>query len=411
MKRIAGHILRALFITGMLICLGKAFSQYAELEHMGDMVHYLLMKPKTGAQLEALQKELQKDKSGRLSAAAWTLEKDVVFGEKEMGSNVKGSLILLKGESRLLYSSSENLNADDAEGCLLTENAAYALFGDTNVTGRSILYEAENRAYTIRGLIPGEEKLFVIQAPSEKAAVSDGAQSASKDIAFDQLAVLVYETGEMDRLDAVREFEGKAGITENDKKSDFTYYKKGGAFLISILPAMVFLLILLRGFGAVCRKSRKPFYVAGYLLVLLGIAVLFHFGSSAHFTIPESWIPAQWSDFSFWGEKMSESIRTFQDALFMQKGLVEIEYYNKMLSILLYVAAAVIFWSGSAMNLKFESEGEWYLFEVIALTITAGVLFWLKIQELILPAGWVWMALYPAYFLALRVFSGAEQRA
>lgn len=392
MRKAAGHILRALCIIGTLVCLGRAFSVSVQLDNMSDCVNYTLFQPKTDQEIDTIQKELEKDEKETYKMCAWTRQQDAEFESEERNTRSKGTLIRIKGNSDLLYNTSEYLSEKDTGGCLLTESAACELFGDTHVEEETLKYK--DKKYTIRGIIPGNEKGFLIQAVPEK----------DEKITFDQMSVQVYETGETDRMRLLEEFESRYGIGESDTKSDFRYYKNGGAFFISILPAVVFIMIFIMAVKAVYRNRRKPIRAVIYMIALLGIAWVFHMGSAAHLSIPESWIPGQWANFDFWGQKISSAFSQFKQMLFVSKNLVELDYYNKMLTIGLLVAGAIIFWILSVVNLHFEKAFMWYGYEIMVLVFSIGVLYSFRKKSMLLPAGWIWLALYPLYFAAVFIF-------
>jgi hypothetical protein len=91
---------------------------------------------------------------------AFYLERDAqMLGNPDFNRSVSGKVYEVSGDSALLFPDDQFLAQDDVEGCLISNELAFQLFGDTNPKGAMLSYG--EATYTIRGIIRSKEPLLI----------------------------------------------------------------------------------------------------------------------------------------------------------------------------------------------------------------------------------------------------------
>ena len=86
-------------------------------------------------------------------------------------------------------------------------------------------------------------------------------------------------------------------------------------------------------------------------------------------SIPADMIPNTWSDFDFWGEKITTFKNSIQHILFIDKSEVELGYYRSLTSMVGYATAAVIMFFAAGRFFKPEkAEGLYGIMLAVCVT-------------------------------------------
>jgi hypothetical protein len=86
-------------------------------------------------------------------------------------------------------------------------------------------------------------------------------------------------------------------------------------------------------------------------------------------SIPADMIPNTWSDFDFWGEKITTFKNSIQHILFIDKSEVELGYFRPLTSMVGYAVVAVIMFFASGRFFKPEkAEGLYGMILAVCVT-------------------------------------------
>ena len=99
-----------------------------------------------------------------LPCCIWGQKDHVLVSNENLSRQMRASAILLCGSPGLLFEDCRVPVAEDLEGCLLDETAAWELFGDIDAIGKEVA--CENRTFLVREVIPGNEGIISFQAGS-----------------------------------------------------------------------------------------------------------------------------------------------------------------------------------------------------------------------------------------------------
>lgn len=238
----------------------------------------------------------------------WGQKDQQMLTNEDLFRSTQADIILLCGSPELLFEDCRIPAEKDSQGCLIDEGTSWELFGSTNVEGQEISYQG--KSYTVRKVIPGEEKIFALQICGlvERKAAKDGLPSegeASKDMRPDGAEedvvlnrITMQKPEEKSQQDMALMW-GRYGLSVTIL--DMELLGGIGGFCVLLLPAascIYFLVYLFRQ----CRQQKHPVFRAVAAVLGLILAVSFFVILKSRINIPDDYIPTKWSDFSFWTE-------------------------------------------------------------------------------------------------------------
>lgn len=203
--------------------------------------------------------------------------------------------------------------ADDEEGCVISSKTAWALFGATNVTGRSI--SVKGKEFLVRGVTAASYPLVILPA---------------KRLGTECFACVSFSGS--DGLEGVaEEMAVRFGLPEHGTRINGSFYY-AAVRLGAALPGWALLL----GFWRLCKRMERAADRRGkkrsegalkirrlllFLLLLGGAVWLIWYG----FRFPGDFIPSRWSDFSFYSEKFRQIKENMLDIAALPKTRWDIE--------------------------------------------------------------------------------------
>jgi len=366
MRRAAKHAGKYILLLVMLVCFGHILAMGTELGSYGTPVVYYL---KDTYSLETVQDMRKNDEAleNYLPFTATGSLDQQTFTNDDLGKSLTGTLTYIYGSSENLCTSTGELMEDDLNGCVLSTKAAWELFGESNITGGILTYNEKN--YYVRGVYEDTNAVVILPAetvfakkpasnagqdvPSGKgddAAYDTGADSGSTgdgdtsgiEAAFSKIVIKPASelNGSSERTEYLQAFENRWGLTEN--KTDCLVYQRLAAFFMFLLPALILITVILRGVGYLLRSRYRPFWLIAGIIGLAVMITAFFVICQAKPSIPADMIPNTWSDFDFWGEKITTFTNSIQHILFIDKSEVELGYYRPLTSMIGYAVLAVI---------------------------------------------------------------------
>ena len=230
--------------------------------------------------LSYLEKEEKKDMP--VSFTFWREKKDQTVENKELFRSGTFPVVEICGNSSLLFPGEFPLKKEDTEGCLIGEDTAWQLFGDTNVIGKTLIYG--KKTYSIQGVL-AKRDIFVCQA------------SKGSDLLFHNMTFYGDNYLEKEKIKEQLENEYNLNLKESPK---YWYY------IFTRAALFLFPMCLMAYFLFLFRKKKVLF--KGMVLV----TVLFLAGGIVFiFDITPDKLPNRLSDIDFWIEAFQKGKEDF----------------------------------------------------------------------------------------------------
>lgn len=229
-------------------------------------------------------------------------QKDMVFvSNQDLGRNVQGCAILLCGNPELVFEDCRKLDREDYEGCLVDEEMAWELFGSVDVEGEKVTCEGKD--YTIRGVVPGNKKLFAfaVDGRQPKQQTETGTAMETPENVLNRITLQMPEGKTVQELHS----EWNNSYNMSARLMDLELLQGVGGFCMLLVPVSLcacLLWYLYRRF----RKQEHPFWKVGIAVLAVLLLALFGMFLKNWIQIPDEYIPTRWSDFSFWSELWNE---------------------------------------------------------------------------------------------------------
>ena len=377
------YVLLALFI----LSLGHAFSLATVLTDDRPPVIYYLEDGMTLAQLQDMKEE-EEALDDPVAFSSYGRLENQSFENPELGRAMNGPALMLFGNSSLIFHSTGELFADDTAGCLLSTAAAWELFGEPRVSKGAVSWQGKN--YIVRGVFEDETPQVVITAETEPAETGLTADedpiendfvpespSGTESMTFSRILIRP-EADAARRMETIHVFENRHGFGQN--KTDCSVYVRLGTFLLFLIPAMVFVIFLWLAATRIFSLRFQPFWLIVSVLIAVAAFFLFFVICQGRPRIPADLIPNRWSDFNFWGEKISTMLDSIRHMLFAEKTEVELAFFRPVTDIAGYILIAVICFV-SAFTLFSGSLFTGHLPVTLFLSVlTEGIVIFLMLQ-------------------------------
>lgn len=208
------------------------------------------------------------------SLAAWAHKRDLLVEVPLSGGSTTMDGIFIYGDSREAVfdelKSGVWKGAFDEGGCMLSEGAAYRLFGSSNVVGMKVV--CRGREWIIRGIVNKKSPWIMLPADEN-----------------DLLPFMELNYHEAENPVALaEEFLGLNGLAGEYLLFDWPLLK-------AAVRVLFFLPVWVLGIAFFCRWKVKNKWIFAAAAVTIGALLTLRF--------PQDWIPTRWSDFSFWARK------------------------------------------------------------------------------------------------------------
>ncbi|MCD8014965.1 MAG: hypothetical protein LUG99_17680 [Lachnospiraceae bacterium] len=237
----------------------------------------------------------------------WTQKSEQVISVTEpVERETEANVILIRGDPRLLVGNYNVPQSGDTSGCLLDKSIALKLFGNTDVIGLSVCYDG--REYQILGLLDISESAIIIQMPLGSGEVFT--------------RVTAEKNGDTTSWNLKNTLQNKYQVPLSEIRWGFLR----GIVKIPFCLSMMAVYIRLAHF--LMRIAKKRWRIdsiyprfAGAMEFFTGVLLLaFLLKLTGMTQVPAEFIPAKWSDFSFYGEVFD----TWKDGM---TGFLELPFY------------------------------------------------------------------------------------
>lgn len=279
---------------------------------------------------EAKGNQAEKDEEEWPKLTLWKKTENEYVSYEELGREIPVALIDVWGSVENIYpqclSAGAPLIREDAGGCMLSGQAAYQLFGGTDVIGKKI--RCGEKEYIVRGLLKLEEAVLVRE--NEEGSFNNIEAQGQPGRGTEKLRQMLADMGAALDDGAVIETDVFCGMLR----------------LLRLIPALILLIFLCR-IGEEKCGDRK---ILRCLLVVAGILMAaFLIGESWCF--PDDFIPSRWSDFEFFGnliKTQQENYRRYQDIGGIYKDILLFTKWKK--AAVCIAASTVLAAAGNALR-------------------------------------------------------------
>ena len=273
--------------------------------------------------------EMQKQNAQIIDSAnfvAWGSVENQEIKSEELNHSKRVDVMVVSGESRILFPTSSRLSLEDKYGCLIDRESAVWLYGTHDVVGLPIDYNGT--VYTIRGILRDEENALVIQMNNQ--------------VMESVLDTISIQVNQKESIGLIKDnFEIQYNIRGNS--IDYHIFTWLLTVFLHTLPVLaVFFLckniwkskILHHAYIHLVKtrvnrrnthilriKGDTLLYVVFYLTILLSWLYL-----RTQLVFPAELLPTKWSDFGFWERIWNETQDSFR-WLLQRKGRVPESHY------------------------------------------------------------------------------------
>lgn len=355
-----------------LFCRSAAF--WGELLYSKNKIQFCLEQSIDGREAaeilkrdEEFTKESGYEKPEAISGVCiWGEKKQAVLENKNLSRKTEADVILFCGDIELLIEGCRVPATDDIRGCLVDEQTAWELFGDSQVTGMEVT--CEGIPYMIRKVIPGEKKIAVFPAGSMEGRTSgiqdglnlgEGAGEGNQENHSCLSRITVLKPAAVSMNDLKSSLYSRYGVAAT--LLDLQLLRGISGFFVLLVPVMVCVFVL-RNFYQSYQKQQEWIWkavMAAAALVLLILALLF---IRQWVQIPYDYIPEKWSDFTFWTELWKEKADSMEYLMKIQKSILDLEWMNSFfMSIIWGVLAGTFFVAGIILLKHSEYNLEQYM--------------------------------------------------
>lgn len=432
MRWAAKHAGKYILLLIMLVCFGHILATGSIISGYGTPVIYYLKDTYSLETVQDMRKTDEELENYLPFTAVGSLDQQT-FTNDDLGKSLTCSLTYIYGSSENLCTSTGELMEDDLTGCILSSKAAWELFGESSIIGGVLTYNEKN--YYVRGVYEDENAVVILPAETVFAVKKDA--NAGKDSAVPASGSdaddtgMSYGSGMDDENSGVlaafskiivkpgtdigdsskqneylQAFENRWGLTEN--KTDCLIYQRLAAFFMFLLPGLMLIVVLIKGIRYMVINRYRPFWLVAGAVGIVVLTVAFFAICQARPSIPSDLIPNTWSDFDFWGDKITTFKNSIQHILFIDKSEVELGYFRPLTSMIGYAVVAVIMFFASERVFRPEKSGELYGM-ILAVCVTELIaVYLLHRMGVMIEAKRMLLYLWP-YFVIGQFFFGRKK--
>ena len=347
MNKVKEYGIRYALLALLVICFGLMIGSSMK-SGQGNSVYMLYHSEAPLDGKSALERQEQnKEEEKSLNLTLWGSQKKQTVKYEEFAREASADVITICGASRLLFPQQVSLEAGDYEGCLISEDIAYELFGNKNIKDYPIVWDGKD--YQVRGVLKDLTKTVVLQAGKE-----------TKEI----LTATALQVPEGKENETLKTYEGRYGNESIIKLTTFAGWGKNLiGILIWILGGMIFIPAVKKGIGL----RRKPAWCAVWFAGIAAAVFAYWWIGRAYLMIPLGETPANWSDFGFFKEAFKTWKESLQNIMTIEKNAPERIYINNLTDTLKYMAGVIILFMAGFKRWKNETLKEVYICCIVSI--------------------------------------------
>lgn len=215
----------------------------------------------------------------------WKQTEGIEISGADLERGVKVKLLDIWGDVEQVYPEclllGNTLLKEDVSGCMLSEKAAYELFGSTDILGKQIA--CQGKTYRVRGILKVEEPVFLRE--NEKAGFTFIEVRGQPGSGIEKIRQMLLTAGVVLEEGAVVETDTFRGLLR----------------FLRFIPMGILVWLVYRKVRERCRGREGILW-----LVRIGVMFVWILAIWKSWCFSEDFIPAKWSDFEFFGELVKE---------------------------------------------------------------------------------------------------------
>ena len=272
-----------IFLVGLMVfCYGMALTgNFANQGGANVQILYKEGNPLTGREAMDLL-EMEEERENPLNVTLWGELEGQTLRFEEFNREVKVDLVMVSGNSSLLFSSRYSLGRGVYDEILLSSDVAHRLFGNTRA--RDIPIRFEGREYIFRGIIEGAENTAVIQGGRQTPRILDAAA-----------VEILYHRGQ---ASIIREFQVRFWVAE--RVFDLGLLRTLGNLFTILLPVAMGGVLLFKGMRQSWVYKNAPVKAGVWVGLTVMIFFSFLWLNRGLPRVELDFAPTMWSDFQYW---------------------------------------------------------------------------------------------------------------
>jgi hypothetical protein len=271
-----------ILIGVMVFCFGMALigssSYQPEIE---TQILYKVGNPLTGREGIALL-ELEDEREELLNVTLWGEIQGQTLRFEEFNRETEVDLVVIIGDSSLLFSSGYSLSRGVENEILLSPDVAHRLFGNSLAANVYIMYDGKE--YIFRGILSDAENTAVIQANRQTPRVLD--------------AAVVEIPKNLGQSSIIREFESR--FWQVERVFDLILLRAFGNVFIILLPVIIGGTLMFKGLKKSFNYRNYPVKSVTWLALTCIILLSFLWLNQSLPKVEFGFAPPMWSDFQYW---------------------------------------------------------------------------------------------------------------
>lgn len=260
MKRCGKSVVLLTVVIGLL---AMAVYEGTVLQSFSNKLHYVNQSGE-GFMTPSQALELQRKGTEAAPVVMWGKAGRQTVTSPALGASADAEILAVCGRTDLLIPSAAWLDYDQQNSCLLGFDTASRIFGSRNAEGLQV--EWNNTVYKVAGVLTHVEDGFIYEAASQDT------------ILFNRVTM---DCGENSRRQIV--------------KNQFTSMYPDGVELnyelVIFFAGLLLLPVPIMAADELAKRLGKARWIGNGVVIILVTLLL---------SFPSSFIPAKWSDFSFW---------------------------------------------------------------------------------------------------------------
>jgi len=347
MGKIRVYVVNLILFTMVVICHGLALAagSYSAEE---NQVHMLYWKSEhiTGESAMEMQEKNRNSNEEKLNFTVWGSRKKQAVNFAEYGRTAEAEVFYLCGDSRLMFDGSAYIDEDDRNGCLISSDIAYDLFGNSKVKDVSIEYQGKE--YIVRGLLTDRQNSMVIQAGRSAEDILD--------------AVAIEVPGNRLADSVINMFEGRYNAA--DMIVNPAAVPLWGNLIAGLLPLVMFITLLIPAIKKITILKQTPVKCMVWIIGIILFSLIYWWVSGMKFQLPFTVSPSKWSDFSYWRQLLEKESEAIWNFIIMEKRGPERIYTEKLFETVKYTILSLASFIIMIRGIEVKRFADWFIFSV-----------------------------------------------
>ena len=364
MKPLLKHMMQLFLLWLILYCLGMSILYHKNNNRDSILMLYQKGNPINGAQaLKMLEREEEEAEAGEtgIDFTVWGIQNKTELKTEELGREANGTAYFIAGDVSLLFRHDGFLLREDTQGCLLSKDLAYKLFGSVDIVGLSLT--ASGQTLTVRGILQEAEGAIVINAGEDTGKIMDA-------------AIIRIPEGVL-ASSIIHSFQNRHGFGTDAALPGIV--KDMANLVVMLLPVCMGSCLFIPWCKALNRNRHMGGSISKFLFypcLLGGICFLLFYTYIAEisFQIPQDYLPTNWSDFSFWSNLAKEKKNELLTLFTIEKREPERILMDSFLQTVKYSVFTLMIYITFIKHMAIKTTANLYAYVFSSICFTYGII-------------------------------------